>query len=593
MQGCDPFANDGITDQAEINTKGYFYITERASNSVMMLDYNMREIKRWSLNKIAPDASVQAITFDGRYLWLSFAGKVDTIMQVNAESDSLIVLRALDAPPTRQGTVRGIAFENQYLWALNSGSESNDFPPALYKLDASTGVILQIITLNTPDPRGLCYMDPKPDVYGRGAVKGLYYTDIASDKVYLYSLEKFQLDSAFSSPKPPMGVYNIYPTGISTDGKNFFLVNSSDAADHLYRLDYSGKELSRYDFNYQYPQSVIWTTYDVRDGGPPAIVNISPAKGVKGTAFALDISGSGFKPGITVDFGINIKTDTVSYVNPNLLHLYITIDTAALTGMRTISVTNPNGVKASFTNGFEVTAAPVEEFIYMGESNLSRIYKIRIKDSTVVQYWNTKSISAGSVQGVGFDGTSFWLSASGSDKSLYKLNLPDTDTNATASHSFRAPYWGSTTLRGICFNSGYLWQVVSEPTASYGKIYRIDPVSGSILDSINAPGNEPRGIVWANGKLYCNDTNLDSLYEYSITSQAWKSVCSTPIVSGGSKFSTGLTHDGANFWIATSSGSNDHLFKITVSGQILNILDTRRAGAASDPGITGIIYVAR
>ena len=63
LSGCDPFQQDGITSPDEIAKKGYFYIADRGTNSLIMLDYGMQELKRWSLNAIAPDTvALQGIT---------------------------------------------------------------------------------------------------------------------------------------------------------------------------------------------------------------------------------------------------------------------------------------------------------------------------------------------------------------------------------------------------------------------------------------------------------------------------------------------------------------------------------------------------
>ncbi len=586
--GCDPFMNDGITSPSEITKKGNFYLTERASNSVIMLDYDMKEIKRWSLNSIAADTSVQGITFDGQYLWLSFAGSIDKIMQVNAEADTLAVIRSIDAPPTKQGTIRGITYDGQALWAVNTGSVSHSTGPALYKLDLLTGSVLQTITLNTPEPRGLSFYNPIPDVYGRSGVKGIYYTDITKDKIFYYSLEKFILDSAFSSPKPPMGVYNIYPTGLTTDGKKFYLVNSSDGADHLYQLDYNGKELSRYDFPYQYPQSIVWSTYDVRAGGPPAISGISPAKGVKGTNFAVNIAGSGFKAGLTVSFGSNITVDSLTVISPNLLHMYLKIDSLAVIGYRDVTITNVNGTTGTATGAFEVTATPKIEYLFWVDQNYSRIYQVRISDSTTIGTWSTKSISAGSPQGIAYDGTDLWLTCSGTDKSIYKIALTEGDTNAahgTGSTVFPMPKYSST-LRGLTYSNGFFWQAVSG-----GKIYRVDPATGAVLDSIITTSAEPRGLAFIGNTLYCVDNTNKTLTDYTLSTSTWKTTFTIPS-PGGSQFPTGVSYDGSNFWIANSTTLNDFVLKMNTTGQVLSYIDIRR-GLSYDPSVSGIIYLAK
>ena len=596
ISGCDPFTNDGITNTAEVASKGYFYVTESESNLLLMLNYNGAELRRWSLDSIASDKSVQGVTFDGQYLWLSFSGNEDKIVRVNAESDTLSVLRTVDAPPTKWGTIRGIAHDGTYLWALNSGSslDTHPFSPTLYKLDATTGAILQTITLSTPEPRGLCYVNPSLDVYGRGPKKGIYYTDVTKDKVYCYGLDKFVIDTVFSTPVPPRGTDYNYATGLTYDGGYFYEINSSNSADHLYKIDYKGEENFRYDLPYGHPQSVVWANYDVRGGGPPEISLLTPAKGVIGTSMAVDITGLGFKSGFTIDFGANITVDTSICVNPNLIHLYITIDSAAVLGYRDITIKNANGLSGTLASAFKILAKQEDDYIFMGESVLSRIYQIKLSDSSVVKYWSTKSIaSVSSLQGVSYDGTDIWLSNSGTDRHIYKLSLPTgTDTVATiASGTTPIPVTTSGTLRSAAFANGYLWQVISETSPTLGKIIRIDVSTNATLDTIVCPGSNPRGITWLNGTLYVDDTDLDKIYSYNMTSKTWTEVAATPS-AGGSKFGTGLTNDGTNFWIANSSGTDDHLFKVNSTGTVLYVMNAQTL-TTYDPGITGIAFVTK
>jgi hypothetical protein len=596
LGGCDPFTNDGITDPANVTAKGYFYVTESESNLLLMLNYDGAELKRWSLDKLASDKSVQGVTFDGKYLWLSFSGNEDNIVKVNAESDTLVALKSIDAPPTKWGTIRGIAHDGTYMWALNSGSslDTHPFAPTLYKLDATSGAIIQTITLSTPEPRGLCYANPSLDVYGRGPKKGIYYTDVTKDKVYCYNLEKFVIDTVFSTPVPPRGADYNYATGLSYDGGYFYEINSSNSADHLYKLDYKGEVSSKYDLPYTHPQSVVWANYDVRGGGPPEVSLIAPAKGVVGTGMAVEITGSGFKSGFTADFGANITIDTSILVSPNQIHLYLRIDASATLGLRDVTVKNANGLSGVLTDGFKILAVAEEDYIYMGESVLSRIYQIRLSDSTIVKYWSIKSVaSVSSLQGVSYDGTNIWLSNSGTDRHIYKLNLPTgTDTVATIeTGTTPIPVTTTGTLRSAAFANGYLWQVISETSPTLGKIIRIDVSTGTTLDTIICPGSNPRGITWLNGVLYVDDTDLDKIYQYSLTSKTWTEIGATPS-AGGSKFATGLTNDGTNFWIANSSGTDDHLFKVNTTGQVLYVLNL--PGLLSyDLGITGIAFVTK
>ena len=605
LNGCDPFVHDGITNSAEVAQHGYFYLTEQSTNSLIMLDYNKREIKRWSLNNIDNTGSLQGITFDGQYLWFAFSGNTKKIMKVNAEADTLAIMQSIAAPSKSgqgSGTIRGIAYGGGYLWSVNSGGTTTPALPYIFQIDVATGKMRDSIPLyNTAEPRGLCYSDAKNDAYNLTVLAaGLYFTEKDQNKLYYCNpAKRGVVDTVCTLPVSPRGIAYTSPYGIAKDASFFYSINNSVTAPHMFQLDLAGNLLSRYDFTNMHPTYVVWSSYDVRGGGPPAIGNISPAKGVIGTGLAVDISGAGFKSGLTVDFGSNITIDTLQLVNSNQLHLYIRIDTNAVLGLRTVSMQNPNGLTASLTNGFKVLAAPEVDYIYVAESVLSRIYKIRLSDSTLVQYWSTSSINAvKSLQGLSFDGTDFWMSNSGTDKHVYKLVLPDADTTATATQeSFAVSTSG--TLRSSTFANGFMWQVISETTPTLGKIVRIDPATGTVLDTIITPGSNPRGATWLNGVLYVDDTDLDKVYQYNLTAKTWTEIWSTPVTTG-SKFATGLTNDGSNFWIANSSTTDDHLFKVTPTGSIVYVLNvlpvviSKLTPTTTDMGgITGIVFVTK
>ncbi len=589
--------NDGITNPANVTAKGYFYVTESESNLLLMLNYDGAELKRWSLDSLASDKSVQGVTFDGKYLWLAFSGDEDMIVKVIADSDTLVVLKKIDAPPTKWGTIRGIAHDGSSIWALNSGStlEPHPFGPALYKLDGTIGAILQTITLTTPEPRGLCYVNSPLDVYGRGPKKGIYFTDVTKDKVYCYSLEKFVIDTVFSTPVPPRGADYNYATGLSYDGGYFYEINSSNTADHLYKLDYKGEVSSRYDLPYSHPQSIVWANYDLRGGGPPEITTINPAKGAIGVSMAVDILGSNFKSGLTVDFGANITVDTTIYLNPNQVHVYIHIDSAAALGSRNVTIKNLNGLSGTATQGFKVLATPQDDYIFMGEYTTSRIYQIRLKDSTIVKYWSMKSIaSSSSLQGLSYDGTNIWLTNSGTDKHIYKLNLPGgTDTVATIeAGTTPIPVTTSGTLRSATFANGFMWQAISESGTTLGKIIRIDITTNTILDTIICPGSNPRGITWLNGDLYLTESTLKNVYKYNISSKTWSIIAAAPMV-GTVSLPIGMTNDGTNLWIANSGTSSDHLYKMNLSGQVSYVMEIASKIGVADPQITGIVFVTK
>ncbi|MBW7888162.1 MAG: hypothetical protein H3C35_07365 [Bacteroidetes bacterium] len=587
--GCDLYSTDGNRSSGIANKDGFFYIAERSTTSIIMLDRDLHELKRWNYLSATGDSSIQGIAIDGKNLWLSTAGNADKIIQVDASGDSLILLKAFDAPPQRRGTIRGITWDGSNLWALNNGSSTYGTPPYLYKVNPVSGVVLDSFKLPSPEPRGITFVNPQLDAYGRGPSAGLYYTDIEKDMVYKFLTAFSFFDTAFSTPRPPLGESYKYPTGLTYDGTGFWLINSSNAADHLYRLNDAGKEQARYDLPYASPGEIVWSAVDVRIGEPLRILSLSPSTGARNQSLTVDIFGTGFKPGynVTVDFGTGVSVSAPQFIDITQLRVNIIIDANAGIGKRTVKVTNPDGKLAIADSAFEVTAAPVSAgYLWLADQNNSTIYKIRIEDTTITRQWNSRDVSAGSAQGLAFDGTNVWLSAAGTDKRLYAL---DTTAAALAAiRSFSAPAVIGT-MRGITFEAGNLWLVISQVTPTNGYLYKINSTTGVVLDSIKTPGAEPRGIVFVNGILHCNDTGLDSVFTYNPGTDSWSGKFATPTPAGGttaSRFATGLTWDGTNFWIANSSGNYDAVYKLSPNGTVLLSLSVPNAGPAQLTGLT-------
>ncbi len=588
--GCGVFADDGDSGASIVPAKGYFYIADRNSTSIIMIDAEFREMKRWNYFLVTADSSIQGMTCDGKSLWISSAGSTDKIFQIDASGDVLTVIRSFDAPPQKQGTTRGLAWDGSNLWAANSGSATYATPAMLYKLDAN-GAILSEYQLPSTDPRGLVYVKPKPDVYGRGPDAGLYYSDITTDKVYKFIPGIPYFDTVFTAPKPPLGASYTYPAGLAYDGTFFWLVNSSNAADHLYRISYTGKEQIRYDLPYPSMGPAVWTAVDVRVEEEISVSSLAPSSGIPGAALTVDIFGTGFKSGygVSVDFGAGISVSAPQYVSSSQLRVNIIIDQSAALGKRNVKVTNPTGKSATGVALFELTAVPQISYLWLADqaSGQYNVHKIRVSDTTLVRSWSTTAIlSSSGAQGLAFDGTNFWMSTSGTDRKIHKI---DTTGTALASiSSFSAPAVGGT-VRGITADAaGNIWVSISQVTAGGGRIYKMNQTSGAVLDSIATPGQNPRGITFANNILYCNDTDLDTVYSY--TAGAWSGKFQTPTTGGASRFATGLTWDGTNFWIANSTTASDYLFKVSLTGTVLQIF---RPGIAGDPQFTGLMYVGK
>lgn len=585
-QSCDVFGPDGNADTEIIRKGSYFYLLERSSTSLIMLDHQLNELKRWGLLRVTNDSSLQGITFDGTYLWISSAGNADKIFQVDASADSLVVINSFAAPPSGQGTIRDLAWLAGRLWAINSGSSTYKTPARLYELNPSNGAILTTIDIPTPEPRGLTYISGYSNVYGSGIDAGFYFTDSEKDYVYRYRLDRPYFDTLFSTPIPPRGLFTRFPAGLTFDGTKFWIINSSDVSDILYKTKYNGVLEETFFLSYSEPGPIVWADVDLRQGLPPSIVAVLPTSAAQGATLDVDVFGGGFQVGASSDLGPGIQVNSVTLVLQTQLKVNITISPSAPLGKRNVKITNPNGKIAVLDSAFEVTqTSSAIPYLWIADqaSGQRYLYKIRLTDTTVVQEWQTSDVTSDGVQGVAFDGTNIWLCASGTTRSLFKIDVSGTSLSAVS--TIPLPNVVGGTLRGIVWRQGFIWVAVS----GNGKIYKIDPSNGSIADSINSPGVEPRGICFAGGELYCNDTSIDSAFVYNFTSGTWTSKFATPTPPGGTtanRFATGFAFDGQTFWMANSTGDYDQIFNLSSIGAVLRYFNGPRLGTAQ---LTGIV----
>lgn len=86
----------------------------------------------------------------------------------------------------------------------------------------------------------------------------------------------------------------------------------------------------------------------------PTITSISPNSGARGATLDITINGTNFVSTSTVSFsGTGITINSTTFVSTTQLKVNITIDSAATTGSRTVTVTNPD--MQSATGSFAVT----------------------------------------------------------------------------------------------------------------------------------------------------------------------------------------------------------------------------------------------
>ncbi|MBN2226160.1 MAG: IPT/TIG domain-containing protein [candidate division Zixibacteria bacterium] len=586
LASCDSlFVSDGDSDQGITAKGGYFYFIDNTTLQVLMLDRNLRVLKAWDTQVLFGDTRLQGLTFDGKYLWLSAAGSYDEIVQVDATGDTLKAVLTLDAPPEARGTIRDICWDGEYLWAVNSGSETYATPATLYRLDAATGGILFETPLPSPEPRALTYVGENGDAYGRGIASGIYYADVEHDCIYTYSTIKQLFDSVMASPEPPRGADYIFPVGLTFDGEDLWLVNSSSAGDHLYRINRKGLELERVELPYVTPGPIIWATYDIRLVNPPTINAVSPNAGSRGASINVTILGADFQDGtITVSFGAGITVSNVAFVDAGTVTATIDIAADAEFGPRTVTLTNPDGQSGLGDALFTVSEVdPLAGYLWLTDPNNDVMYKIKISDTTIVQQWDLLGVGpGGSSQGLTFDGTNVWLCDGGTNDKIIKL---DTDgENLAILDSYTAPPNAEGIAREIAFDGTNMW--CANSGTDY--IYRLNITTGAILDSIPTPGDEIRGIVFANGNLYANDRIIDSVFVYNTGTGTWTAQFATPIPpegDEGDRYATGMTWDGLNFWIVNSTYEFDYLFQVTTDGTVLITYEVPNRGDAQPSGI--------
>lgn len=89
------------------------------------------------------------------------------------------------------------------------------------------------------------------------------------------------------------------------------------------------------------------------------ITSVTPATGNRGEVVNVTVTGTNFVTGgTTLNLGANITASSVNVVSSTQLTATLTISTAAVTGFRDVTVTNPatggGGGSATLTNGFQV-----------------------------------------------------------------------------------------------------------------------------------------------------------------------------------------------------------------------------------------------
>ncbi|MGA0893552.1 MAG: beta strand repeat-containing protein, partial [Ilumatobacteraceae bacterium] len=91
----------------------------------------------------------------------------------------------------------------------------------------------------------------------------------------------------------------------------------------------------------------------------PAVSSITPTALAQGAAVqTITVNGSNFVSGATVTFGAGVSASAATFVSSTRLLVNVTVDAAAVAGVRDVVVTNPDQGRGVLAGGFTVTARP-------------------------------------------------------------------------------------------------------------------------------------------------------------------------------------------------------------------------------------------
>ena len=585
LTGCETFILDGDDDEGVNARGGYYYLLDNEAQELVMLDARLAVVYSRPFSDFTEETYVQGLTFDGTSLWVSISGDDDLLVELDLTTGAEIgIVSSLEAPPEGQGAVRDIAWDGATFWALNSGSATYGNPPELFQLDPQDGSVLARHPLPSPAPRGLCYVGANADVYGSGAPEGCYYTDKDDDVVYRFDPVYEVFAEAFEAPVGPRGASYVYPLGLCFDDEGFWCTNSSGDADYLFSLDDEGAILQQFDLPYEQPGALVWAEQDLRIPNPPSITGAFPNTGSPGNAKEVVVNGRDFVDGLTADFGSGVAVDSLSFVDTEEIVVYVTIATDAALGTRDITLTNPDGQSGVGAGLFQIVEFdPSLGYLWILDNGTDLLMRYSLEEGAVVRYFATEDVAPGnSVQGLAHDGTDIWLSAGGSDDLVVRADT--TGGTLSTLQVITAPPEGTGVVRDMTFDGAHLWI----PNSGSAAIYEVDPADGAVLDTIPAPGVEPRGVAWADGQLYCNDVDEDAVFVWDAEAEFWTRVFATPTPPSGTdsnRYPTGMAWDGYNFWICNSTGEHDWVFQVAPDGTLLSTILMPDPGDAQPTGI--------
>lgn len=86
----------------------------------------------------------------------------------------------------------------------------------------------------------------------------------------------------------------------------------------------------------------------------PVVDSVDPDSARRGDRLTVTIRGANFQNGAIADFGERVIVRGVTFVSPNELRVQIRVHNLAATGLRDVTVTNPDGQSGVLTDGFTI-----------------------------------------------------------------------------------------------------------------------------------------------------------------------------------------------------------------------------------------------
>ncbi|EMR74853.1 hypothetical protein MBGDF03_00049 [Thermoplasmatales archaeon SCGC AB-540-F20] len=182
----------------------------------------------------------------------------------------------------------------------------------------------------------------------------------------------------------------------------------------------------------------------------------------------------------------------------------------------------------------------------------AKLYKIDPSDGSVVKTWNFP-LSLTGPSDLAWDGDYLWVAENchSVDSRICKVHIGD--VKLWILKSFDIP---AISPQGLTWDGNYLWTA----DRNNGKIYKINPSNGNVVDSFDSPGDHPTGLAWDGDYLWNADDGTNDIYK--IDPSGGSVVCS---FDGPDYYQAGLAWDGDYLWNA--GDWNNKIYKIEVEDE--------------------------